>query len=127
MSKDYRLMRGSQVDIGGLAVQIPQDRPKTQDEVMALEEQIAYIERQVAPHKAIVDVSKIVKDGLREDITAGVSAMLFASAPVDPESVPLFRETVLSDPELSGSPAPLQLTEGTDDQPKRRRGRKTGS
>lgn len=92
MSFNFARSRGSQINVGGLSIQIPQRPPKDDDECLHAEDTIALIERQIAPYKEIVDKGRKVQDGLQEDITRARLAMLQEKEPIDPDDFPLHAE-----------------------------------
>lgn len=88
----YGKMRGSQINIGKITVQIPPAIPTTNDEVVDREATIAIIQDEIAPYEAIVKGGKEIMDGLREDITDCMVSRLHADRVPDPKDVPLFKE-----------------------------------
>jgi len=65
-------MRGKQITIGKLVVQIPSSIPTTDAEIIEHEGTIALIQREIAHPEAIVKLGRATVELLREDITAAM-------------------------------------------------------
>lgn len=68
--KDYLLMRGRQKTVGGLAFQVPSDRPKTDAEIVDREMLIEQIEEAAQPSRDEIKLAKTVVTGIRSDIAS---------------------------------------------------------
>lgn len=66
---NVKTLRGKQVNIGKLVIQIPQSIPQTDEEIIGHEATIALIKAEIAGPEAMVSFAKKVVDLLHEDIT----------------------------------------------------------
>ncbi len=78
--KAYRELMGRQVPVGSLTVQVPDDIPRDDDQVIEHEELIAEIERAIASPKGIVDLGKRLQKGLRAGIEEHMRSRLEGEA-----------------------------------------------
>ena len=90
MSEFYEAIRGTQVLIGGVVLQVPPDSPQTDQEVVEREEFITRVLRASAQPSAEAAMARKIVSGVRDGIDA------YMRGQIDGETAPLFRAEVKS-------------------------------